>query len=129
MLRIIWTKELLNIEDNLLEWREFFFSNRIFELSVIKLRWDEKVPQVLFCSFLFPTLVEFLLFFFLLKCSWFTMLGQFLLYSKVTQSYTHRFFVSYHLPSYSIPRDDKSSLCCTVGPHCLTMLNGRVCIY
>ena len=46
------------------------------------------------------------------------MLGQFLLYSKVTQSYIHTFFFSYHpFPS------------CTAGPHCLSILNIMVCIY
>ena len=44
---------------------------------------------------------------FKLKCNWFTVLCQFLLYRKVTQSYfihTHTFFFSY-LPLRSISRD------------------------
>ena len=44
--------------------------------------------------------------FFKLKYGWFTMFCQFLLYSRVTQSYTHiHSFSSNYFPPYSIPRD------------------------
>ena len=61
----------------------------------------------------------------LLKCSWFSMLCQFLLYSKVTQSYIyiHSFphIIFHHVLSQEI---GYSFLCCTLGPHCLSILNG-----
>ena len=61
-----------------------------------------------FYHFKFPLAVhEFSLFFFNLRYSWLTMFLQFLLYSKVAQSHT--------------------SLCCTVGPHCPSILNIAVC--
>ena len=60
-------------------------------------------------------------FFFFFKYSLFTMLCQFLLYSKVTQSYIYIHSFSYYLPSWFIPRDH-SSLCCRVGLHCLSIL-------
>ena len=80
----------------------------------------------------------------LLKYSWFAMLYQFLLYSKVTQSYIcvfcicvyiiykmdidiHSFshIIFHHVLSQEIRY---SSLCCSVRPHCLSILNGIVCI-
>ena len=46
----------------------------------------------------------------------------------VTLTCIHSF--SDYLPSPSIPREGGySSLCCTAGPHCLSILNVRVCIY
>ena len=69
-------------------------------------------------------------FFSFLNFSWFTMLYQFLLYSIVTQSYihTHSFshIIFYHVLSQEI---GYNFLCCTVWPHCLTILNVIVCIY
>ena len=56
------------------------------------------------------------------------MLCQFLLYSTVTQSYICIFIFSYHLLSCSIPTGH-SSLCCKVGPHCLSIPNVIACIY
>ena len=68
--------------------------------------------------------------FFLLKYSWFTMLCQSLLYSTVTQFYTyiHSFFnILFH---YGLSQEiGYSSLCCTVRPCCLSILNIIVCIY
>ena len=55
------------------------------------------------------------------------MFGQFLLYSEVTQSYTHTHtFPFHHVLSQET---GQSSLCCTVGPHCLSNLNVIVGIY
>ena len=55
--------------------------------------------------------VHFFFKFFLLKYSWFTMLLQFLLYNKVTQSYIHiysfLFFFSFYFPSCSKPTEQK----------------------
>ena len=53
------------------------------------------------------------------------MLCQFLLYSKVTQShiYMHSLF------SIIFHHGLSSSPCYTVGPHCLSILNGIICIY
>ena len=64
---------------------------------------------------------------FLLKHNWFTMLCQFLLYSKMTQSYTH---THTHTLSFSIlfsitvlsQEIGYSFLCYTAGP-CLSILN------
>ena len=47
----------------------------------------------------------FLNVFLTLKYTWFIMFCQFLLYSKVIQSYKYTFFFSYYFPSWSIPRD------------------------
>ena len=62
--------------------------------------------------------------FIVLKYNWFTMLCQFILYSKVTQSHTHThiytFLFLYYLPPHSIPRDRIQFL---AGPHCLSILN------
>ena len=66
---------------------------------------------------------------FLLKYSWFTKLWQSLLYSTVTQWYTYRHSFFYILFHYSLSKDiDYSSLCYTVGPYCLLILNMIVCI-
>ena len=51
------------------------------------------------------------------------MLGQFLLYSRVTQShiYVHSFHITFH---HCLSQEiGWSSLCYTVGPHCLSILN------
>ena len=58
------------------------------------------------------------------------MFCQFLLYSKVTQSYIYTYiFFLHHPPSYSITSDGYSSLCYTAGSHCLSTPNALVCIY
>ena len=57
-------------------------------------------------------------------------LCQFLVYSKVTQSYIYiHYFL--HIIFYHVLSQETgySSLCCTVGPHCLSILNTIVCIY
>ena len=57
------------------------------------------------------------------------MFYQFMLYSKVTQSYIYTHFshiILYHVLSHVI---GYSSLCYTAGPHCLSILNVIVCIY
>ena len=46
---------------------------------------------------------------------WFTVFCQFLLYSKVTQSYIYIFFFSHYPTSYSITGDQMNSLCHTAG--------------
>ena len=56
-----------------------------------------------------------------LKYSWFTMLCQFLLYSKVTQLYTHTHICTHsfsHIIFHHVLSQEigYSSLCCTVGP-------------
>ena len=62
--------------------------------------------------------------------SWFTALCQFLLYSKVTQSYIFRHSFSHiifhHVQSWEI---GYSSLCYMAGPHCLSAPSTIVCIY
>ena len=55
-------------------------------------------------KWLWTALIRILFINFLLKYSWFTVLYRFLLYSKVTQSYTYIHSLSY-IPSRSIPRD------------------------
>ena len=73
-----------------------------------------------------------------LKYSWFTMLCQFLLYSKVTQSYlwvTHTHIYIPFLILSSIMVYPKRLdiyiyfLCYTVGSHWVSILNVIVCIY
>ena len=69
---------------------------------------------------------------FLLKCSWFTMFCQLLLYSKVTQSYIYInsfFYIIFHHEIYLSQEIRYSCLCYKVGPHCLFILNAVVCIY
>ena len=60
---------------------------------------------------------SFYKFLFLLKYSWHAVLCQSLLYSKVTQFYTYILFFNI-LFHYGY-----SSLCCTVGPCCLSIIN------
>ena len=67
---------------------------------------------------------------FLVRYSWFTMLCQFLLYSKVTCMYIYTYSFS-HIILHGVPSWETgySSLCCTLGPQCLFILNVLVCIY
>ena len=59
---------------------------------------------------------------FLLKYSWFTMLCQFLLYRIVTQSYIYIYSFSHIIFQHVLSQEiGYSSLCCTVGLHCLSM--------
>ena len=51
---------------------------------------------------------------------------------QVTQSYIYVYsFLFFHTISYHVLSQEigHSSLCCTVGPHCLPILNVIVCIY
>ena len=66
--------------------------------------------------------------FFLLKYIWFTMLCQFLLYSKVTSSYLYMHSLS-HIIFHHVPSKETgySSLWCTLGPRCLSILSVIVC--
>ena len=64
--------------------------------------------------------------FFFLKYGWFTMLYQFLLYSKVTQSYIYVHSFLYYFPSWSIPEIGYSSLCYTLRP-CLSIFIHSKC--
>ena len=62
------------------------------------------------------------------------MLCQFLLYSKVTQSYIYSMYIYIPfliLSSIMFYNQDigHSSLCYTAGPHCPSILNVIVCIY
>ena len=55
-----------------------------------------------------------------LKSSWFTVVCQSLLYSRVTQLYTYRHSSFHILFHYGLSQDiEYSSLCYTVGPCCL----------
>ena len=66
---------------------------------------------------------------FLLTYSWFIMF-QFPLYSKVTQSYIYIHSLSYIIFHHNLSKETEySSLCCTEGPHCLSILNIILCIY
>ena len=68
-------------------------------------------------------------FFCLLKCSWFTVLYQFLVYSKVSQDINTHVYIYIHTHTQilfqilfhcSLLQDtENSSLCYTVGPRCL----------
>ena len=72
-------------------------------------------------------------FFFFFKCSWYTVLYQFLLYSTVTQSHTHTHThththsfsdpISHHVLS---PEIGSSSLCCTGGCHYNLLAYGSI---
>ena len=69
-----------------------------------------------------------------LKYRWSTVLCQFLLYSIVTQSYIYiyiyiHFFFSFIFCPVLSQETGYSFLCYAVGPHCLSILNGIVCIY
>ena len=77
----------------------------------------------------------------------YNVVSKFLLYSKVTQSYlymciciyiyvcvcvcvcVHIYILFLILSSIMFYHKSYSSLCCTVGIHCLTILNVVVCIY
>jgi len=72
----------------------------------------------------------------LLKYSWFTMLCQSLLYSKVTQVYIHKYifyiyiYIYIHILFNGLLYDiEYSSLYCTLGPCFSSILNVIVCIY
>ena len=59
-----------------------------------------------------------------------TMLYQYLLYSTVTQLYKDRHLLSYIIFHHVLSQETGySSLCCAVGPPCLSILNGIVGIY
>ena len=63
----------------------------------------------------------------LLKYSWFTMLCQFLLYSILTQSYIYIHSFSHTIFHHVLSQEiEYSSLCCTIGPHSLSILNAAV---
>ena len=65
-----------------------------------------------------------------IKYSWFTMLCQFLLYSKVTQSYICIHYFSHTIFHRLLSQETGyNSLCYIVGTHCLSILNVIVCIY
>ena len=66
------------------------------------------------------------------KYSWFTMLYQFMLDPKVTQSHTQIYIHSFSLIIFHrVPPQviGYTSLCYTAEPHCLSILNIIVCIY
>ena len=55
---------------------------------------------------------------------------QFLLYSKVTQSYICTYILFDMIFHHDLSQETGySCLCCTVGPQCLSILNVMVCIY
>ena len=62
--------------------------------------------------------------------SWFILLCQFLLYSIVTQSYVYIHSFSHTIFHHVLSQEiEYSSLCYTVRPHCLSILNVIVYIY
>ena len=65
-----------------------------------------------------------------LKYSWFTTLCQSLLYSKVTQLYTHMFILFYIFFHYALSQETGyNSLCYTIGPYSLSILYIIVGVY
>ena len=68
--------------------------------------------------------------FYFFHYSWVTVFCQFLLYSKVTQSYIYRYSLS-HLILHHGPSQVTiySSLSYTAGSHCLSISNAIICIY
>ena len=65
---------------------------------------------------------------FFFNYSWFTMLCQFL-YSMVTESYICIYSFSHTIFQCLLSQETGySSLCCTLGPHCLPNLHVIVCI-
>jgi len=71
-------------------------------------------------------------FFFSFNYSWFIMLFQFLLYSKVTHSYIHIytfFFLNYFSIMIYSKRTDIVPCAIPIGPCCLSILNVTVCIW
>ena len=65
-----------------------------------------------------------------LKCRWFTVLCQFLLYCKMTQSCKYMHFFSHIIFHHVLSQDiGYSSLYYRVGTHCLSILNVIVGIY
>ena len=77
-----------------------------WEISVVELYGETKViGGKLPCQGWVCSNAISLKIFFKLKLSWFTMLYQFLLYSKMTQPYIYIFFFLYYLPSWAITRD------------------------
>ena len=78
----------------------------------------------------YPTLLFIFFLKLLLKYSWFTMLCQFLLYDKVTQSYIYIHCFSYIIFHPVLSQDTECNfLLCTVGPNFLSTLNLIVCVY
>ena len=68
--------------------------------------------------------------FFKLKYSWFTVLCQFLLYSKVNQSYKYMHYFSHIILHHVLAQEiGYISLYCIVEFHFLSVLNVIVCIY
>ena len=77
-----------------------------------------------------PVLTGKFFFFNFFYYSCFTLFHQFLLYSKVTQPYIYIHSRSYIIFHYDLCQETGcSSLCYTVGSHCLSILNVTVCIY
>ena len=100
--------------------------------------WDSKLKNQAWNSSLEPhsiCLVWFWFWFFvclfvLFTYSWFTMWCRFLLHYKVTQSFICTHSLSYIIFHQGLSQGTGYSfLCCTVGPHCLSILNEIVCIY
>ena len=61
---------------------------------------------------------------FLLEYNWFTVLCRFLLFSTVTQQCIHIYSFPHTIFHHVLPQETGcSSLCCTVGPHCLSIPN------
>ena len=70
------------------------------------------------------------LFYYYFNYSWFTILCQFLLHSKVTQSYIYINALSHIIFQHVLSQEiGYSSLSCTVGPHCLAILHGLVGLF
>ena len=80
------------------------------EQAIISFNWSYKWKQYMLTEFLC------VFFFFKLKYSWFTMLCEFLVYSKVIQFFFRFFSITVY---YKILN---SFLCYTLGPCCLSIL-------
>ena len=89
---------------------------------------DSGVPHLAACCSLLNKKGNFII---IVIWSWFTMLCQFLLYSKLTKSYMYTLYsLSFIIFHHALSQDIRStSLGFTVGPHCLSILNGIVCIH
>ena len=70
------------------------------------------------------------LFYFILEYSWLTILWQFLVSSEGTQPYRYIFpFSPNSPPTQAATNPEQSSLCCTIGPCWLSILNRVVCTW
>ena len=90
------------------------------------MKWD---IFLLTCIFNFFRQCFYFLFLNYFYYSRFTVLCQFLLYNKATQSYTYIHFFSYIIFHHGLSQETQySSLCYTARSHCLSIPNVIVCV-